>query len=58
MKLAEKVRLARLVAAEMLEVFEYLNVVESEHTEHLDGGLQCEIYDIITNALAAEVRGK
>lgn len=58
MLLKEKVRLARLVAAPALEDFEYLNVIESGHTSHLDEELQLEIHDIITNALAAEVRGK
>jgi hypothetical protein len=56
MELKDKVALAKLLAVDWLRAFEFLNVVEDERTEDLDEAAQVEIFDIITTALAAEMK--
>lgn len=58
MLLKEKVSIAREIAAVALEGIDYLTVVESLAEEGYDSEeLADDIHDIITNALAAEIRG-
>lgn len=55
MLLKDKVQIARKLAADALESYEFLDVAE---TVDLPEAEQLEIHSIITNALAAEIRGK
>lgn len=57
MKLKDKVALARQLAAEWLNDFEFLNVVEDEATAELPEEIQLEIHSIITQALSSEIAG-
>lgn len=57
MKLKDKVTIARELAAVALEGFDFLSVVESEFGSQLNEEMQIEIHDIITIAIAAEIRG-
>lgn len=62
MKLVEKVRLARQIAATELESIEFLTVLEVLEEEYgiesEDSELAVEIQSLIQNTLADEVRGE
>lgn len=59
MKLKDKLTIAREIAAVSLEGFDYLSVSEILDAEGYDAELLTDdIHELITNAIAAEVRGK
>lgn len=61
MKLVEKVRLARQIAATELESIEFMTVIEVLEEEYgiesEDSELAVEIQSLIQNSIADEVRG-
>lgn len=61
MKLTEKVRLARQIAATELESIEFMTVIEVLEEEYgiesEDSELAVEIQSLIQNSIADEVRG-
>lgn len=57
MLLKDKVAIARRLAAWQLQEMHYEDVMEHSLTAELTEELWDEIHSIITNALAAEIRG-